>query len=548
MLRALSVFTFLMLTSGLIKGQEAPYHISNKAVYDFIDELANKGIVDINTSIKPYSRLTIARALKQAKGHPSLTSRQQKEVDFYLKDFNKELTVGKDFDKRFDVFYHSDSLFKVTVNPIIGGQFFNNGDKTVYHRWGGAEFYGSIGKNLAIYGSLRDNHESLFLAGPEYISQRDGVVYKGNKPEKDYSETRGGIVYSWNWGSVGLHKDHVQWGSGYNQHSQLINSALAPSFGFISFSLKPVKWLDFHYYHGWLVSEVVDSSRTYQVYNGDREVYANKFIASNMFTIRPWKKLNVSFGNSIIYGDNDFNPTFLVPFLFYKSADHTYNSWDNWVGHNAQMFIDISSRQINNLHLYTSLFIDEISLTNMFNKEKMSNDIGVKLGFRANDILPNTSITAEYTRIRPLVYEHFIPTITYKSNQYVMGHYLRDNSEELYLELGCKPLRGLDIRASYTWFRKGKDYQTIFNNDEAENHPEINLDNEEIRIGLPFINEVRYKNQSITLKASYQIINDGFIFVEATKNSFGGPDMELYTNPYFLKGDNILSFGMNFGF
>ncbi len=543
----LVIFSLCLLSAGL-QAQEVPYHISNKAVYEFVDELANKGLIEINSAIKPYSRLTIAKALQQANGHPSLTRRQQQEVEFYLKDFNKELTLGKDFDKRFDVLYHSDSIFKVTVNPIIGGQFFNNGDKTIYHRWGGAEFYGSIGKHLAVYGSLRDNHESRYLGGPRYISQRDGVVYKGKHEARDYSETRGGIVYSWDWGSIGLHKDHIQWGNGYNQHAQLINSALAPSFGFISFSLKPAKWIDFHYYHGWLVSEVLDSTRTYGVYNGEREVFANKFIASNMFTIRPCKKLNISFGNSVVYGDVDFNPTFLVPFLFYKSADHTYNSWDNWVGHNAQMYFDISSRQIKNLHLYTTLFIDEIWLANMFNEDKMTNDFGIKLGFRATDLLPNTSITAEYTRIRPLVYEHFVPTTTYKSNKYVMGHYLRDNAEEVFFELGYKPIRGLDIRASYTWFRKGKDYQDIFDDGEAEEHPEINTDEREIRLGLPFINEVRYKNQSISLKASYQIINDGFIFVEATKNSFGGPDMERYTNPYYLEGDNILSFGMNFGF
>ncbi|MCT4644442.1 MAG: hypothetical protein N4A74_05590, partial [Carboxylicivirga sp.] len=72
--------------------QEVPYHISNQAVYDFIDELANKGVIDINTAIKPYSRMTIAKALEKANGHPALSKRQQNEVAFYLKDFNKELT------------------------------------------------------------------------------------------------------------------------------------------------------------------------------------------------------------------------------------------------------------------------------------------------------------------------------------------------------------------------------------------------------------------------------------------------------------------------
>ena len=106
----------------------------------------------------------------------------------------------------------------------------------------------------------------------------------------------------------------------------------------------------------------------------------------------------------------------------------------------------------------------------------------------------------------------------------------------------------MDLQASYTHMKKGKDYQKIFDNNEEDLHPEINQDQEEIRRGLPFLNEVRYKTQSISFKASYQIVNDGFIFIEATKNSFDGPDKELYTNPFFLEGDNILSFGMNFGF
>jgi hypothetical protein len=145
-----------------------------------------------------------------------------------------------------------------------------------------------------------------------------------------------------------------------------------------------------------------------------------------------------------------------------------------------------------------------------------------------------------------MTYQNFVPSINYTSNSFFLGSYMGDNSEELYLAAGFKPIRGLDINASYTMVRRGKDYMKILNDGEIDQHPEINPEHE--RRGLPFINEERYKNQSFTLKASYQIINDGFIFVEATKNDFKGPDKELYTNPFYLDGDNILSFGMNFGF
>nr|WP_321406172.1 hypothetical protein [uncultured Carboxylicivirga sp.] len=526
--------------------QNTPYHISNESVYDFIDELANKGLIGVNSGIKPYSRQQIAGWLSLCDHNPQLSNRQQKELTFYLKDFNKELFVGKSFDKRWDLFYFSDSLFKLTINPILGGQFFNNGDKTEYHRWGGAEFYGCIGKHVSIYGSLRDNHESFYLGGPDYITNRPGVVYKGDNDNKDYSETRGGITYSWKWGSIGLHKDHFQWGNSYSQ--SVIFSGRTPSFGYLSFKISPAKWFDFNYVHGWLVSEAVDSSRTYSVFNGEREVYSNKFIASNIFTIRPWSKLNVSFGNSIIYSDVNFNPTYAVPFLFYKSADHTYNSWDNWVGQNAQMFIDIDSRQIKNLHLYTSLFIDEISISNLLKKEEQSNDIAWKIGGRLTDIIANTSFTAEYTIIRPLVYQHFVPSLSFMSNQYSLGSYTLDNSDELFFMIRHKPLKGLDLSARLTIIRKGKDYQEIFDTNEMDLHPEINQEQEEIRRGLPFMNEVRYKNTNFTLKGSYQIVNDGYIFVEYQHNLYDGTESEKYTNPYFLIGNQIVSLGMNFGF
>jgi len=316
--------------------QDVPYHLDNEAVYDFVDELANIGAIDINSVVKPYSRMQIANFLKEAEQFKNLTQRQTKEIAFYLRDFNKELLTGKDFKKRFDLFYYSDSLFKFSANPILGGQGFSNGDSFDYHRWGGGEFFAYIGKHFAFYGSLRDNHESSPLGGRQYLTKHRGAIYKGDNEETDYSEARGGMTFSWNWINVGIVKDHYTYGNGYSESNIL--SAHTPSYAHISLKLNPAKWFEFNYSHGWLVSEVIDSSRSYQYYDGTREIYAKKFIASNMFTFMPWKRLRLSIGNSIVYGDVNVNPAFFIPFMFYKSVDHTYNSGSNDVGHNAQMY------------------------------------------------------------------------------------------------------------------------------------------------------------------------------------------------------------------
>ena len=544
-MKKIQIKPFLLLLfiscSTIIQAQHIPYHIDNEVVYDFIDELANKGVIDVNSCVKPYSRKQIALFLKKANESTLLTPRQKKEIEFYLKDFNKELLTGKDFNKRFDIFYYSDSTFKLSINGIFGGRAYNNANGFEQHRWNGAEFFGYLSKNLAFYGSLRDNYESEAIGGTTYLTQHRGAVYKLGADKKDYSEARGGLVYNWETGSIGLVKDHFTWGNNYNGSN--IFSGHTPSFAQLKLKLKPVDWLEINYIHGWLASEVVDSSASYNLYNDTRRVYANKYLASNLFTIKPWKKLYFSFGNSIIYSDGDFNPAYLVPFLFYKSVDHSYNGSKNSAGHNTQMFFDISSRQIKNIHLYTSVFIDEIAISEMFDKENHSNFVSLKFGTKVTDLLPNLSTTFEYTRTNPFTYTHFIPSLTYESNQYTLGHYLKDNAEEIFLSARYKPVRGLDIELSYTHCRKGKDNQKIL----EENDEIVNLWGDG-RQGYSFISETRYKKSSIKLKAIYQIINDAYFFAEVERYNISGEEADIYTPLPYLSDSKMIVLGLNFGF
>jgi hypothetical protein len=525
--------------------QGAMYHVDHEPLYELVDELANSHLIDVNSAVKPYSRGMIAGWLVQALDSERLTVRQRREVEFYLKEFRRELMPHDRSNKRFDLFYYADSLFSLTANVIAGIEVRRYGSTNVFHRFNGGELYGNIGSNISYYGSLRDNYENKQMAGKEILSMQRGAVYKGYYKKSDYSEARGGISYNWKWGSVGLHKDHVVWGNNY--HGANILSGHQPSTTFISIKAKPVKWLEYNYIHSWLVSEVVDSVRSYgSGYEGKREVFVDKYLAASIFTITPVKNLNVSLGNSIIYADTRFNPSYLIPFLFYKSTDHTYNGSKNNIGHNSQMFFDISSRQIRNVHLFTSVFIDEIYIGQMLNKEKQSNFLSFKLGGRYSNLLPNLSITGEYTRNNPLVYTHIYPSTTFESNGYNLGHYLKDNSEEIYVALGYKPIRNLHVKLSHTFARKGEEYQKVIDGNDFSSHPEINLD--EPRWGLPFIKETFWKSSSTELAINYQLINDLFIFVKAQHCKISGSKASVYSLPYELADKNSVWFGINFGY
>ncbi|NJK84607.1 MAG: hypothetical protein HC906_00070 [Bacteroidales bacterium] len=98
------LISFLVLFSFqfIVFGQSVYHHVSNAGIYDFVDELANLKIIDINSVVKPYTRQFIADALMIADEHRNeLNKRQIQELDFYLRDFGKEIYPTKrDFKKK----------------------------------------------------------------------------------------------------------------------------------------------------------------------------------------------------------------------------------------------------------------------------------------------------------------------------------------------------------------------------------------------------------------------------------------------------------------
>lgn len=548
------IFAFINLTAY---SQFVNESVQRTNIYDFLDELANEKIITINSLVKPYSRAFIAEKLQEAYAQKdNLSKRMVEEIEFYLKDYRLETTYNTKGMKPLNIFHkkdhlassanpvaitYRDSLVGFSLRPIWGIEYFINDNESAFHRWGGVEGFGYFSDNLGGWVSLRDNHENILLTDPSYFNQRLGSPRKGSvKGGVDYSETRGGLVYSWKWGAAGIIKDQVVWGNNYNGAN--IFAGRVPSFAHIMLKLKPVKWFEFNYFHGWLVSDVVDSSRSY--WDGDtyREVMYNKFLAANMFTFTPFKNFNFSFGNSIVYSDMGVHAAYLVPFLFYKSVDHTLNSTNNYAGQNAQLFFDISSRNIKHLHLYFTLFVDEFSITRITNSDE-HNFFSYKGGFRlSNWPLQDLIFTGEMTYTLPMTYQHRIATTTFESNNYGLGHYLRDNSMDLFLQLTYKPIRGLRIDLSYNYAVHGNqyDYRTYDPPDQA-----------------PIMKDKTWQKSAVGLKAKYEFFNNAYVFagiilqdVQAFEvdGLLAEDYLEMYTPEMFWGNTTTINLGFNIGF
>ena len=530
--------TCLLLFLSINASAQVVYEPISSPVYELLDELANLGEIDLNTVAKPYSRQMIAELLEEAhercyKNDEHVTQRILDELDFYLKDFGKELNEGKDWDKRFDILYHNDENFTLSVNPILGAQVMRNDSGLFYHRRNGAEAFAYFGKHVGMYASLRDNGVNRVIAEDDQIIAMQGGNYKFTSGGgAEWSEMKGGIVGSWEWGEAGFVKDDFTWGNNYNGAN--IFSNRNPSFGYITLKLYPTDWFEMNYIHGWLVSEQLDSANILITGTGTRRIMIPKFVAANMFTFKPFKQVRLSVGNSTIY-DFRFNPIYLMPVMFYKSLDHTYNgAGSNEIGQNSQMFMDISVRRLRKFHFYGSMFIDEISFSNLWDENNHSNFFSMKGGMQATGLLPNTFLTVEYTRTNPWAFRHDQPTTTFASNQFTLGHYLLDNSDELFAEIAYKPIKKLTTRFSFTRARKGPEH--IF--EVINGVPNVK--------GLTWMESVDWSRTSMEFSASYQIINSVMLDAGLQINSVTGN--QNVSASYFWGDQNILKFGLHYGF
>lgn len=548
------VFIFVAMPFCLY-AQTAYEHVQNTGLYQFLDELASQHYFELNSAVKPYSRAEIASFLNQVAEKEDMLSRAQRDqLNQWIKEFSLEMSELKT--GRLTLLTDSnlysvhllppeiacrDSLFRVLLRPVYGFRYIGNPQKNQYATYGGAEGIAYIGKSWSFYASVRDNYQSSQpLSAPKYFTHEPAGNYKFTKGS-EFSEMRGGITYSWEWGSFGFLKDHIQWGD--NANGSNILSANTPSFPVLKLKLKPAKWFEFNYFHGWLVSEVIDSARSYYTNNGDyRAVFRSKYIASNLYTFTPFRRLNLSFGNAIIYSDVAVQPAYLIPFSFFKSIDHTLNHGIE--NQNSMMFLNISTRQIKHLHLYFSAFIDEFSLSRVGNKTK-HNFTSFKGGASVSGWPhSNISFTAEMTGTKPNTFEHYTETTTFESNRYNLGHYLRSNSMDYYLSGSWLLPHTIRLSLSYNLALHGNDYPYDYN---------FHIPVDE----LPFMKEKTWSHQNLSLRAEMHPFTNIRLFVILSLDQVKGYEVdgkspEYYLNkfsPAYLHGNTknfILGFNLGF--
>ena len=502
------LLVILLCVSAWGMAQNIPVPLTQVKLYDFLDELLADGVLVHQTAVRPYTRVQVAKMLTEAQAADTLLNvRQKKDLAFYLNEFALERdTMVSNYvqytdhstynvslaDPQFS-YRSKDNMFKMRLRPILGGNLLMSKKGVIFHRWYGAELQMDIAKHLSIWGSLRDNSWSGDWLNKTYFPTDNdrrlgacihygasqlqpalmpiaGVQYKEANYGGDFSDSKGGIsLYTW-WGSISVQRENIRWGDAY--HASNILSGRAPAAPMISLQLTPCKWFQFDYFHAWLVSNVVDSTYYYveETTNGTVRNYRpmNKFMAANMFTFTPIKQLSISFGNSIIYAERSIQAAYFIPIAFYKSLDHLLTKGVRTQNQNSQAFASLSVRPVEHLHLYGSMFVDEIKFSRFKPSNKENNPLSYLVGFNWSGWpVKGLSLKAEFVRSYIASYIHSIEALDYTTNSFDMGHYLGDNAQSIYAELAYRPIRGMLIKASYTNDTKYNSYAYLRNNISA---------------------------------------------------------------------------------
>lgn len=544
-----------------LRAQAIPVPLTYARLYDFIDEMATDGIIEINEATRPFTRRQVANMLvKVQEREQDLSKRQQKDLAFYLNEFALErdtmrqqyvqwtdhqtfnLSLG---DPQF-AYMTRNKLFKLQIRPILGMDVYASKKGAILKRWWGAELNMDIVHHVSLWGSLRDisyngriglnkkyyptaadKRAGAQLTRPGFLNNLSGVEYKEADYGGDFSDSKGGIsIYDW-WGSLSLSRENVRWGDAY--HASNILSGHNPAVPQVSLQLTPLWWLQFDYFHAWLVSNVRNPNDYYveNVLNQNGTMLTDtafrpqsKYMAANMLTFMPCKWVHFSIGNSIVYAENTPQAAYFIPIAFFKSLDHLLTKGIATQNQNSQVYATITVRPVEHLKLYTSLYADEIKWSRFSPSNKANNPISYLVGFDWGGWpLKGLSLKGEFMRSYIGCYTNSVDALEYTSNSYLMGHYMGDNAQSSYVELSYRPVRGMWVALSFTDDIRFNQYRYLRKGIGAAIEQK------------PFDQKI-FRNTEFAAKLTYEVLNNMFLRAELTYNHARGyNNTSVYTIP-----------------
>jgi hypothetical protein len=515
------VFVALLLIVAQAESQTIYLNVSHE-VYPFLKRMEARGLITgYRDAAKPLSRIVLAKHLKDLEGSVDhMTEMERDEYEFLKGEFNYELAMLAGDLEPSEIRWHVISetfpggILNAEPNFRLGQT--NIGSASVRVRDQGIKLYGYVFDDIGYYFNFVDSREvGGAIDFVRTLTPEQGVVpTKVTDNSLEYNNTE--VQFTFHVGAFDFSLEKMQNIWGLERNGNLTLSNKAPSFPQLKMRVPVTKWMDFIYLHADLNSNIVDSSLSYRANSSAlqpifREVDRLKYMAAHMIEVTPVRGVDFSLGESVIYSDRGPLLIYMIPIMFFKSAEHYNGDKDN-----IQWFANLDLNLIRNTNVYCSLFIDDLALDDLLKPDRQRNYLGFAAGFQTYDLLVrNLELTAEYTRINPWVYTHQFPATEYTNNGYVMGNWMGQNADNIFLDLSYRPVRSLSFGGSMQLMRKGGQKDIYY----QYHYP-----------SQSFLYGPLHEERSFGFHARYQFVRDGFIDVRVTSRTTSDETLNLHND------------------
>jgi hypothetical protein len=505
------LFSVVFHLASLIAVSQVIYLPPTHEVYGFLVRMETRGLLpEYRDAARPLSRKVIAEHLRSLEPVvEKMTRVERANFEFFKSEFTYEWLLLAGDPQPTEVRSHilSFNLLDgiMNIDPVLRFGYGKSGSESARFQGIGIRTYGYAFRNVGYFFQFADGREKGLLVNVsrEHTPETGTVTARAYGDVLEYNTTDAQFTYQAGSIELSLEKMHNMWGSG--RRGNLILSTKPPSYPQLKMRVPLASWMDFIYLHADLNSNVLDSVRSYHAGSSSitdffRPVNRVKYLAAHQIEFTVARGVDISLGESIVYSDKGPQLIYLIPIMFFKSAEHYNRDTDN-----AQLFGSIDLNVIPNVNLSATMFIDEVSTDDLTNPDRARNQVGYSAGLQLYDLpLENLEMLIEYSRLNPWVYSHKYPAATFANNGYDLGHWIGQNADNLYFDLRYTPVRAVRAGLFYEIYRKG------------------GMDDVAFQYMLPskeFLYGPLREERSVGFYARYQFVRDGFFDVKARQYS-----------------------------
>ena len=322
-----------------------------------------------------------------------------------------------------------------------------------------------------------------------------------------YARYRTHFAFNYDWIRVDFARDVLHWGPGYYNNLTLNQFALPYNMLSVDLQFGPLRVFSFY---------------------GDLRIYGsmsdkNKDETRNLFGHRYELAVgNGTFGISeltVLY--DNLKPWLFVPTvpLFMEKGNYSESS------NNGALAFDFNYRLFNMARIYTEFFLDDmespISLVKNDNIEaKWAWMVGAQVGhdFTLKGHLLEVGTLAEYARVEPYVYTHFVKNTAQMAHLgYPLGNQGGPNSQTIDWNVYARLDKHIFASLRNTWFWKGTDYGSAVN-DTTPHHDHMKLHKKFLdgaKMQYSLTPAISYEGQYVSFMGEITFIDDRKAYLRA---------------------------------